>query len=448
MPVPTHEPEDREPDDPRPTIDSRAGATVDSSVERDTDRNADPTVEGARERFGAFFVVYVGLFVLLFAYLISVRIAEAVLEAEFQARVERAIVITRFDQPVGEQIKERIDAAIRDSAWIRWGGLRVTTLVLAQDGATWLYVDGHGLPLPTDALAPADLISEWMEYLPAMARVEVTLPHNALASNLILILYSSILLSVIWISNRRLIGRETARLGDALTSRNDAAHRAAEIEEELAETRLRLSKIEPVEREQTDEIEALQREREGLQNKLSKLAQREENLRGRAERAVALAQEVRALEDLLEEASGDLDTKDGEIDRLEQNLKKVSRTSGKARSKLADHLARRFRTLYKTVEVDDRAIDDIAALGDEALRLKAEESVKRLADEAENVAIRRKVGGLPDHVVAFELGFAGKGRIYYTRGKNRRFRILLVGAKNTQSTDLDYLARLAREEFN
>jgi hypothetical protein len=82
------------------------------------------------------------------------------------------------------------------------------------------------------------------------------------------------------------------------------------------------------------------------------------------------------------------------------------------------------------------------------LRLKAEESVKRLAEEADNVAVRRKVGGLPGYVQVFELGFAGKGRIYYTRGKSKRFRVLLVGAKNTQTTDLEYLSRLPRSEFS
>ena len=136
--------------------------------------------------------------------------------------------------------------------------------------------------------------------------------------------------------------------------------------------------------------------------------------------------------------------------RLEQSLKKASRSTGKlasAKSRAADQLARRFRTLYKTIEVDDRALDDIASLGDESLRLKAEEAVKRLAEEADNVAVRRKVGGLPDYVQVFELGFAGKGRIYYTRGKARRFRILLVGAKNTQPTDLEYLSRLPRSDF-
>jgi hypothetical protein len=40
------------------------------------------------------------------------------------------------------------------------------------------------------------------------------------------------------------------------------------------------------------------------------------------------------------------------------------------------------------------------------------------------------------------MGFAGKGRIYYTRGAGTNFRVLAVGAKNTQKVDLEYLSRL------
>ena len=53
------------------------------------------------------------------------------------------------------------------------------------------------------------------------------------------------------------------------------------------------------------------------------------------------------------------------------------------------------------------------------MKLKAEEAIKRLADGSDAAAIRRKVGGLPPHLSIFELGFAGKGRIYYTRGRQR-----------------------------
>jgi hypothetical protein len=105
-------------------------------------------------------------------------------------------------------------------------------------------------------------------------------------------------------------------------------------------------------------------------------------------------------------------------------------------------MGRRLRTLYRNLEIDDRAIDDLIALRDETMKLKAEEAIKRLADGSDAAAIRRKVGGLPPHLSIFELGFAGKGRIYYTRGRQRSYRVLSVGAKNTQNADLDYLSRL------
>jgi hypothetical protein len=71
--------------------------------------------------------------------------------------------------------------------------------------------------------------------------------------------------------------------------------------------------------------------------------------------------------------------------------------------------------------------------------------LKRLSDDPETSLVRRKVGGLPPHLSIFELGFAGKGRIYFTQGRQRRFRVLSIGAKNTQKTDLEYLSRLPRE---
>ncbi|MFK7897537.1 MAG: hypothetical protein AB8G23_16985 [Myxococcota bacterium] len=408
----------------------------------------------APTHFSTFYIFYVGLFALVFAYLISVRVTEAALQVEFQDRAERAIVVSDFDTPIVMQMKDRIDEAVRESDWVRLGGLRVNVLVLARDGVTWLYVDGHGTPLTGERIAPSEVLGEWMDYLPASARATVTLPHNALISNVILILYASLLLLVVYFSNRKATGQEVDRLNAALESRNASAQRAQEIEEELLAARSALSEIEPLDQAQSLEIESLQSERQILERHLSELASREERLRSGAERAVTLAGEVRALEDLLEEASGDLAERDSAIGQLEQSLEQAEKRSGKvknakskAKAKSAELISRRFKTLYKTIEIDDRAIEDIAGLGDESLRLKAEESIKRLADEADNVAVRRKVNGLPSHVLAFELGFAGKGRIYYTRGQVRRFRVLLVGAKNTQDADLDYISRLPRETF-
>ena len=84
-------------------------------------------------------------------------------------------------------------------------------------------------------------------------------------------------------------------------------------------------------------------------------------------------------------------------------------------------------------------------LKDETLKLRAEEMLKRLSDDADHTAVRRKVGGLPPHLSIFELGFAGGGRIYYTKGRVRRHRVLSLGDKASQKRDLEYLSRLPKE---
>ena len=235
---------------------------------------------------------------------------------------------------------------------------------------------------------------------------------------------------------------------DALRQREDAAARAQQIQTELTSTRQRLSTVEPSDQASSVEIRELESERKSLQTKLAQLATREEELRGKADQAVELSQEVRALEDLLEEAAGDLSSKDEEIRSLEQNLRKATKAAGpKGRSRGSEALARRLKTLYPSLEIDPHAVDDMVALRDDTKQLKAEEQLKRLCEEADNVSVRRKVGGLPEHLTIFELGFAGKGRIYYCRGKQTRFRILAIGAKNTQDSDMEYLRRLSREDM-
>jgi hypothetical protein len=139
----------------------------------------------------------------------------------------------------------------------------------------------------------------------------------------------------------------------------------------------------------------------------------------------------------------DLDQKEGEIHQLQESLKRASKgASPRGRGRAVEQLAKRLRTLYRNLEFDDRALADLAALGDESLRLRAEESLKKLDEGPDSAGTRRKVGGLPPQLAVFELGFAGKGRIYYSRGQQRACRILAVGGKASQKTDLEYLSRL------
>jgi DNA repair exonuclease SbcCD ATPase subunit len=261
-----------------------------------------------------------------------------------------------------------------------------------------------------------------------------------------LIAYGAILITSLFFYNRTVTARENRLLVAALSARDETAKRTEAIGDELKEVRERLSKVEPTEHAQAEEIQELQRERQTLRGKLSDLADRETELRRSAARSIELDQERQALEDLLEEASGDLDSKEEEIQDLQVRLKTASKHAGEGRgggrTRAVEQLTRRFRTLYQTVEFDDRVIQDLVALRDETMKLKAESGIKRLAEDSELASIRRKVGGLPPQLSINELGFAGKGRIYYTRGRNLRYRVLLIGAKNSQKADLEYLSRL------
>ncbi|MBW2422203.1 MAG: hypothetical protein JRH19_26970 [Deltaproteobacteria bacterium] len=423
-------------DGPLPTTSEAESASFSRSV----------TTAGqqALDRIYSFRFVYVAILIFILLYIFTVKTVESLLDQHFRRVVAEAVVVTDLDTSVAAQIQMRIDEDVRNSPWVRLGGIRVTTIVLGQDGMSWIYVGGRAVP-PPPSLDLTELVREAERLLPATADVVVAVPHNALLSNAILVAYAALLLQTLWIYQRSLARRESRRLEDALASRNEAAERARDIEHELEEIRNNLLTVEPAEREHAEEIASLQHERRKLQGQLSLLAGREEELRGKAAQAIELDQERQALEDLLDEASTELSSKEEAIRKLERSLKKASsepsaRSGGRVRE--AQQLTRRFATLYKSLEFDERAVDDVVALRDETMKLKCEENLKRLADEADNVGVRRKVGGLPPHLTIFELGFAGKGRVYYTKGKQRRFRVLCVGAKNTQNAAIEYLRRL------
>lgn len=384
--------------------------------------------------------VFIGLLIFIAVYLLSVKGMERYLEGHFVDLAEQAAIVTNLETPIALQIQQQMDELIEESPWVVYGGVDVRVLVLARDGLTWIYVGGRAIP-PPPSLDLAQILEEAATLLPASVDVVVSVPHNALVSNAILLVYAVLFLQALVLYSRATERRSNQLLAEAVAAREQSTARVIGIERELENVRQQLLEVEPAQREHGDEIRSLQREREGLQAKIAALASREEELRGKAEQAVELDQERQALEDLLEEASSDISAKETEIQTLEQRLKRATRGSA-SKERESDVLARRLRTLYKNLEFDDRAIGDLVALRDESMKLKAEAQMKNLADDSENVSIRRKVGGLPPQLSIFELGFAGKGRIYYTRGKQRRFRILAIGAKNSQKTDLEYLSRL------
>jgi hypothetical protein len=399
-------------------------------------------------RLAGFRFTYVAIFSFVVLYLLSVKLAEDVLDARFHRDVREAVRVSPIDGPIIPHIQTRLAALLRGSPWIRWGGVEVQVTVIGADGKTPIYVGGANLAPPPPPAGGFDAaMREAIDLLPPITDVSVSVPHGSLLSGALLVGYGALLLSGLFLFERNVARDEEQRMALAVAARDEAAGRARSIEGELESVRQRLRQVEPVERSHAAAIRELETERAQLRQKLAELAAREEQLRSGAERGDELAEEHQALEDLLEEALADVGTKEREIAALQDRLARAARDEGRpresgGRAREAERSGRRLRTLYKNLDFDERAIDDLVALGDESLKLRAEEALKRLADEPDTAAIRRKVGGLPAALSIFELGFAGKGRIYYCRNERGGFRVLALGGKATQKQDLEYLSRL------
>jgi len=404
-----------------------------------------PTARGPLDRLAAFRIVYAGIFAYVVLSVGTIELAKALLDGHFRRAVDEAVRVSPADGPIVPQIQARLGALVHESPWIRLAGVRVTPLVLGADGRTPIYVGGITLPPPPSYEARSPF-QEANLLLPAITTVTVALPLDSLLAGFIFVAFGAVLIPVLFLQHRSMARREEAAYEEAVAARDATIERARSIQIELEKVRDRLGRLEPAEQAHAEEISALEREREWLQAKLGKLARQEARLREHAARSSNLEQERQALEDLLDEAVQDLDEKEREIQKLQERLKHAAKAApSRPRGRPAEQLAKRMRTLYRNLEIDDRAIEDMARLGDESLRLRAEESLKKLDEDSESAGVRRKVGGLPPHLSIFELGFAGKGRIYYTRGKQRPFRIVAIGGKASQKTDLEYLSRLSTD---
>ncbi len=180
-------------------------------------------VSFVRDRNRSFrLIVYgsVSLFVAL--YVFTVKGVETLLADHFEVKLQQAIQVPDLHLPAALQIQQQIDKEIRRSPWIRLGGVRATVIVMGQDGR-YIYVGGRAV-LPPPTLDPAEVLREAQKLLPATGEVIVSVPHNALLSNAILLAYTAILLQGLFVYNRYSSRRGAQTLENALRARRPPAH--------------------------------------------------------------------------------------------------------------------------------------------------------------------------------------------------------------------------------
>lgn len=410
----------------------------------------------------SFRFITAAILAFVFLYIFSLKGGEALISGRVKDAVRQAVTVNPEDLLAGKAIfadlvPDRVREALAQG-WIlnlRKLGVGLDVVVQTGEGMTlyprvteWFPLYGLSAPLggpdapafmrPGRALgarSDAEIARENYRLMRHALVVDVraTIGNNTWLANGILIFYLFGLLQVLWLHARRFVLRtEQEKLEIAERLDRESAERVARIETELKRVSGKLGEASRRGSERVSKIRALESEKAKLEEKLGGWSW---------EDVSELENDLESLEAQLSQAKADKKQHEKKIDEISSRAqKREGRAGPRGRAREAELLEKRLRILYKNLEFEHRVVADLVNMGDDDAMLRAEEVIKRLNDRDENLPLRRKVGGI-ERGNFFELGFAGKRRIYFCQGEGGKMRIVLIGAKNTQDKDLSYLRR-------
>lgn len=191
-------------------------------------------------------------------------------------------------------------------------------------------------------------------------------------------------------------------------------------------------------------LENLDQQRRDLVESLKEArAEQSEELRKASINEADMIDEIDRLEQKLNKDIALQQVKEQEIERLKKQVARYERRKGKGGKRgTFDFVARRFATLYKNVDMNRRALTGFFELNDNQ-QIKAEEIIHQIDQDVGKVIIKRKVfSGKKDKTPSFEVLFAYNGRLYFRNLEANRVEILVIGTKNTQDRDMEFLHQL------
>lgn len=193
-----------------------------------------------------------------------------------------------------------------------------------------------------------------------------------------------------------------------------------------------------------EDLNRLEEDRRGLNSRITELkGQHQEDRQKLIDNEEELFDEIISLEEQLKDYEKQQEAKQEEILELEEKLKRYERRkSSKSKRNDFDHTAKRFSVLYKNVEMNRKAVSGLLSLNEDQ-QIKAEEVVLALDRNPDNVTIKRKVfSGKKNKTTCFEVLFAYNGRLYFKRSSSSMIEVVVIGTKNTQTRDMEYLHSL------
>jgi hypothetical protein len=363
-------------------------------------------------------------------YVFSMQTLERHLKDKYTSEIE-AIYIgdTRllFNGSVRlkDAIHKNIDSYLKGRLLLPWG-VRATVMVATKQN-TILYPSAFEEKEDTLLSAdPMQIASENYDLLNEglIVNVDTKLGYNTILSSSLLASYIFLSVFVLYFyyrSGMRKAGQEDTEKG------------------------LKIDHLLEAEKEYTDKLKVLARDREKLVSELERVKEAFENEKKEASRNEdEMLGEVIALEKKLENNLALRNKQHEEISKLKEEIKRYSkekRNEDKQKTKASEAFLKRFNALYKNISIHEKAVNGFIDLPED-LRIKSEEIIHQLNESPKIVPIKRKVFGKKGRETVFEVMFAYNGRLYYRMPKDNRIEVLAIGTKNTQLKDLEFLGKI------
>ncbi|RLC31950.1 MAG: hypothetical protein DRH37_01830 [Deltaproteobacteria bacterium] len=338
---------------------------------------------------------------------------------------------------IEDEIRKKISDYLASKHILKWGV--IARIVVKSGSGRWLYpVFDREIPdLPESPSTSQDKDLNPSKDMIRIARhnwkimqqgirfgLSVRIPKETLLANGILFFYIFVFLSLLYG-----VYRKTAKEARRIEIRNQEAMEA--VNKSLETARNRLKEIALREKDYRQEISRLRddlhlatdRVRETEEEALSEMEQLEKKLRENASVKEDLEFEVLHLKE--------------ELERLES----VRKIPAKKQQKQVQVTLKRFRTLYKNIVIQERAVEGFLNLGTD-LQLRAEELIHNMDVDSTKLTVKRKIFSRKGSIPTFECEFGYRGRIYWRPGPGSKTEILVIGTKNSQTKDLAHIEKL------
>jgi septal ring factor EnvC (AmiA/AmiB activator) len=375
-------------------------------------------------------------------YVSSLQFLEVAVKRKSTAEVRSVLVsdsksILEGRIKIQDEMRRNIDKYLASNFARRWGMLPI--IAVTTKTGEWLYpdsaektlslFDAQGFPPAVSFPEPTEALQVARENLRIMndgirLSVTVRIPRNSWLANSLLAFYLFVSSSVLYLVYRR---SKNVALHQEMSARKaieSADQRLAEVQRNMETTAAKAATYE-------DEIELLRMDIELTSDKM----------RATEDEAVA---EMERLENSLRENMTLKENLAAEVARLKAELERMEssrKPDEKKHRKQIDDTTKRFKTLYKNLDIHPRALEGFLALQRD-LQLRAEELIHNMNQGTERLTVKRKVFSKKGAETAYECEFGYRGRIYWRQGTGAKIEVLAIGTKNTQPKDLAYLETL------